>query len=127
MHEIAVPISSHPSTDGEAWYWPICIPRSGQLYITSGLALPTCEALCVNNHAKNHVALNAKQNYVVPIRQVKSYMVDGTALGYLSRATDIDVTTFLVLFIANLGYHWVWISLPRISHLPIMWTTLLCM
>ena len=81
MHEIAVPISSHPSADGEAWYWPICILRSGQLYITSGLALPTCEALCVNNHAKNHVALNAKQNYVVPIRQVKSYVVDGTAFG----------------------------------------------
>ena len=74
--------------------------------------------------------MNEKLSYVVlcdAIRQIKWYVIGGTAFGYLSRATDIDVSTFLVLFIANLGYHWVWNSLPRISHLPIMWTTLLCM
>ena len=85
------------------------------------------DSIFMNNHAMNHIALN---NYVVlcnAIRQVKSDVVCRTAFGYLSGVADIDVTTFLVLFVANLGYHWVWNSLPRISHLPIMWTTLLCM
>ena len=79
----------------------------------------------LNNHKLNDIAVNKKCSYVVLCNAcLKSNSINlvlcGTAFGYLSGAT------FLVHFTADLGYRWVWISLPRISHLPIMWTTLLC-
>ena len=35
VYEIAFPISHHPSTADEAWYWPNCVLRSWWLYIIS--------------------------------------------------------------------------------------------
>ena len=99
---------------------------------TSGLVLPTWETLSIVWTIMQRTTLLWIKNGVMwlsvmlKIKQDKS-CVCGTAFGYLSGATDIDITTLLIHLTADLGYHWVWISLPRISHLPIVWTTLLCM